>query len=220
MRRAIASLALCLALPWGMVCGQDKQRDAAPELGRLFFTAAEREQLERDRGRASDTPVVDTPESVSVSGLISRAGQPALPVINGRIVFPGENPSGLRISGRTDGRIAITRPDGPARLARPGQFVDLVTGETRELYDLPGRRDTRGTQGLERVPYTTGTAPKVDTAPLVKPAKAKRPRRHGGRHGSSSAANPPAHAPPAPPPSVAPPNAAAPTIPAPLPRQR
>jgi hypothetical protein len=140
-------------------------------------------------------------------------------VINGRIVFPGDNPSGLRISGRADGRVLITPPDGPTRLARPGQTVDLATGEVREMYDLPGRRDARGTEVPLHLPYITGTASKAETTPVVKAKKAKRPRRATTRRGAGTPPKPPPDTPAAAPPRVAPANAAAPAIPAPLPRK-
>jgi hypothetical protein len=219
MTRLTLTLLVCLLLPAGAARSQETARNTAPELGRLFFTAAEREQLENDRGRVPDKPDPDTPQSVSVNGLIARPGQSSLPVINGRIVFPGDNPSGLRISGRADGRVLITPPDGPTRLARPGQTVDLATGEVREMYDLPGRRDARGTEVPLHLPYTTGTASKAETTPVVKAKKAKRPRRATTRRGAGTPPKPPPDTPAAPPPRVAPANAAAPAIPAPLPRK-
>jgi hypothetical protein len=222
MKRLLdAAIGVCLvaALSPSCVFALDKVRDTAPELGRLFFTAAERDRLEQDRGRVPDRPNPDTPRSVSVSGLIARSGQPSLPVINGKVVFPGDNPSGLRIRGSADGRVAITPPDGPDRVAKPGQSVDLATGEIREKFELPGRRDARKAEIPLHTPYITGTVPKADTAPVPQAKKARRPRRGSARRGAAPPPKPAPDGPPPPAPKVAPASAPAPAIPAPLPRQ-
>ena len=216
-----ATIVVCLVVAMSplSVCAQDKIRNTAPELGRLFFTAAERERLEQDRGRVPDKPNPDTPQSVSVSGLIARSGQPSLPVINGKVIFPGDNPSGLRIRGSADGRVTITPPDGPGRVAKPGQSVDLATGEIREMFELPGRREARKAEIPLHTPYITGSMPKAEKAPVPQAKQARRPRRGSARRGATPPPKPAPDGPPPPPPKVAPPSAAAPAIPAPLPRQ-
>lgn len=222
MKRLLdATIVVCLAAAISPSCAfaQDKVRNTAPELGRLFFTAAERERLEQDRGRVPDKPNPDTPQSVSVSGLIARSGQPSLPVINGKVVFPGDNPSGLRIRGSADGRVTITPPDGPGRVAKPGQSVDLVTGEIREMFELPGQREARKAEIPLHTPYITGTLPKAGAAPVPHLKKAKRPKRGKAKRGAGPPPKPKPDSTPPPAPKVAPPSAAAPAIPAPLPRQ-
>ena len=228
MKRMVAALLSCVLLSCVLLScvllvstasGQERVPNAAPELGQLFFSRAEREVLERERGRAPpDKPMPDAPQLVKVDGLIMRPGQASLPVVNGRVVFPGDNPSGLRISGRSDGRVLIAPPEGPARLARPGQTVDLVTGDVREMYELPGRRQARRTEVPLPVPYTTGTAPKAEPATAVQVKKAQRPRRAAGKRGATPPPKRAGDTPPPVPQRVAPANAPAPAIPAPMPR--
>ena len=51
----------------------------APELGRLFFSATERADIERDRGKPSREPAtVEGPERVTVNGVITRRGGAAV----------------------------------------------------------------------------------------------------------------------------------------------
>ena len=222
MKRLFLALSTAVLGAGAAVTGasaQDGAGNTAPALGRLFFSAAERAKLEQDRGRLPDRPNPETPRSIGVTGLITRPGAPALPVINGKVVFPGDNPSGLRISGRADGRVLITPPDGPGRTAKPGQYLDLETGEIRERFELPGRRDARLPQPSLHTPYVTGTLQKVEAAPAPQVKKARRPRRGIARRSAAPPPRPPAEAPAPQAPRVAPPNAAAPAIPAPLPRQ-
>jgi len=223
MIRALVRLSIMLIIgqtvTGAAVLAQDKTRNTAPELGRLFFTAAERERLEQDRGRVPERPNPDTPRSVSVSGLIARSGLPTLPVINGKVVFPGDNPSGLRISGATDGRVMITPPEGAGRVAKPGQTVDLATGEVRELFELPGQREARKAEIPQQLPYTTGYVQKAEVTPVPRATKAKRPKRASARRGTAPPPKPVADTPRPQPQRVVPAGPAAPAIPAPLPRQ-
>lgn len=178
-----------LVLAW-LMCGSasaqapDGGNRAAPELGRLFFTAAERERLERERNlpQAATQPAGPAgPERVVISGLISRTGRPPLPVINGRILAPGEDLSGLRVSGQADGRVRISSANGPAILARPGQTVDLATGETWELFDLPGRRAAAKPETALPATYGSGIATRAAAPSKQGAVKSKRPRRSGSR---------------------------------------
>ena len=178
-----------LVLAW-LMCGPasaqvpDGGNRAAPELGRLFFSAAERERLERERNlplAAAQPAGPAAPERVVISGLISRTGRPPLPVINGRILAPGEDLSGLRVSGQADGRVRISRANGPAILARPGQTVDLATGETWELFDLPGRRATEKPEVALPVTFGSGYVPRAAAPAKQGVVKAKKPRRSGSR---------------------------------------
>lgn len=222
MKRLLETLiVMCLVSVTTPSCvlAQDRIRNTAPELGRLFFTAAERERLEQDRGRMPDKPNPDVPQSVSVNGLIARSGQPSLPVINGKVVFPGDNPSGLRIRGGADGRVTITPPDGPGRVAKPGQSVDLATGEIREMFELPGQREARKAEIPLHTPYITGTLPKAETTPVPHAKKPRRPKRGSSKRGAAPPPKPKPDSSPPPAPKVAPAGAAAPAIPAPLPRQ-
>lgn len=224
MIRKACYLAGAVALLCAFACpafAQERATAAAPELGRLFFSASEREQLERDRDRpAAVAAEIGAPEKLVISGLIARPNGPPLPVINGRVLAPGEDLSGLKITGLADGRVRITRSDGQSRLARPGQTVDLTTGEVGELYDLPGRRAAAAREVALPMPFGSGFAERAAAQPEVRTSKAKKPRRTGGRGKSAGGPKPatirkPAATPPVakPVPQIAP---AGPVLPPPI----
>ncbi|MBL8382416.1 MAG: hypothetical protein JNM90_05035 [Burkholderiales bacterium] len=197
---------------------------AAPELGRLFHSAAERAALEADRGRAgkaADEP--DRPQHVTIQGVLTRPGTGALAIVNGRVVGPGERVDGVTFRALTDGRVRITTADGRVHVARAGQTVDLTTGGTREAFEVPGgRADAPREAGLP-VPFVSGGQERPTLEKVVKRAPTKKARRGGGKRPRPGAVPPrkPAEpaAPRALPPAVAPGmGSAAPAIPPPVPR--
>jgi hypothetical protein len=216
-----AVLAVFSALP---ARAQTGAGHSAPELGRLFFSPAEREALEYERQHPSQAAgsAPEAPARIAVDGMISRPGRPAIPIVNGRVIAPGESLSGLRISGRADGSVSIATDGSSARLAKPGQTVDLTTGDITELYDLQGRRRANQLAPALPLPYTSGNGEKVEQATPTRVIKAKKPRRHAVRRSSASSKAPPL--PKTPPPAAQAPvptrGAPAPAIPAapPVPR--
>lgn len=212
-------LALLFSTAWASAFAQaqDSAGNAAPELGRLFFSPAERVQLEGERSRPRTARAPDGPARVTVNGLISRPGRPPLPVVNGRVLSPGDNLSGLKITGQPDGRVRIAAADGTVRLARPGQSVDLTTGETAELFDLPDRRRAAAREATLPVPFGSGSAEvRAEPPAKHKVVKGKRPRKaHAKRPKSAPTAPHKAKTAPTVVQPVAPPAAPAPGIPRP-----
>ena len=197
-----AAALLCVSA-WAALA-QERAKAAAPELGRLFFSASQREQLERDRDRpAAVAADIVAPERLIISGLIARPNGPPLAVINGRVLAPGEDLSGLKITGLADGRVRITGSDGQVRLARPGQTVDLTTGEVGEIYDLPGRRAAAAREVALPMPFGSGFVERAAAEPKTRAIKAKKPRRTGGRGKSTVGPKPAATPKPAPTPAMA-----------------
>lgn len=197
--RAGAAALLCLCA-WAAVA-QERAAAASPELGRLFFSASERERLERERDRPAVVAAdIVAPEKLVISGLIARPDGPPLPVINGRVLAAGEDLSGLKITGLADGRVRITRSDGQVRLARPGQIVDLTTGEIGEIYDLPGRRAAAAREVGLPMPFGSGFVERAAPEAKTRAIKAKKPRRTSGRGRAASGPKPAA----APKPTTAP----------------
>lgn len=194
-----AAFAALLLLWAGSASAQDRAVTAAPELGRLFFSAPERDQLERERNRQRPPPAAEIvgPQKVIISGLISGPGGTPIPVINGRVLTPGQDLSGLKITGLADGRVRITRSDGQSTLAKPGQTVDLTTGEVGEIYDLPGRRSAVTREAGLPVTFGSGFAERATPEAKVKATKAKRPRRASGRGKASGGPKPATPAKPA-----------------------
>ena len=197
--RCLASSAALLFLWVANAGAQDRATAAAPELGRLFFSVPERDQLERERNRERAAPIAEIvgPQKVIISGLISGPGGTQIPVINGRVLTPGQDLAGLKITGLADGRVRVTRSDGQSTLAKPGQTVDLTTGEVGEIYDLPGRRSAVTREVGLPVPFGSGFAERATAEAKVKAIKAKRPRRASGRGKASGGPKPVAPAKPA-----------------------
>lgn len=125
MKTALGLFLLIAALP----C-------AAQELGRLFFTPQQREQLDaRRKARVPDkpaAPVVASP-TTRLDGYVKRSGGPSTVFINGEPV-PEGSPDAPRIGSASDGRTPIGVGDGGARRAlKPGEVLDRGTGEVRDV---------------------------------------------------------------------------------------
>lgn len=132
---------------------------AAAEVGRLFFTPAERAALERARRQAPEVPTVEPeapkpitvvseplPEEVlpviTVDGYVKRSGGDSTVWVNGENSYDGGaatgpvNPRAARVHGQ---RIAIApgRTHAPV-LLKPGQSYDPHSATTADVYE---RRD-------------------------------------------------------------------------------
>ncbi len=94
------------------------------EIGRLFFTPAERAQLEAARARTSGraespaAPAGDTPPPVRYDGIVIRSDGKTTRWVDGAAEFDGAGPSGLKPGQiRSDGKVyepyQILRPLTP-----------------------------------------------------------------------------------------------------------
>ena len=123
LRTALGLLLLATALP-----------AAAQELGRLFFTPEQREQLDaRRKARVPDkpaaAPVVASP-TTRLDGYVKRSGGPSTVFINGEPVPEGSSEA-PRIG---ESRTSITVGEGGTRRAlKPGETLDRGTGEVRDV---------------------------------------------------------------------------------------
>jgi hypothetical protein len=218
---------LCVACAMGVAHAQPAttapapKADAQPELGRLFYSAAEREERERERAAPKareQAAAPDLPAQVRINGYIARTGRTSLPVVDGKVLEAGASLSGLRISGGRDGRVRVSTDGGPTHSARPGQTLEIASGETTEWYDQAGRRRAAAAAPALPLPYTSGNLPGAEPTQPKTAAKPRKPRRgHTRRHRAGDAATP--AQPPAIPtaPTVKPAAAPAPAIPAPAP---
>ena len=126
MNRAVLLLALLILAP-GMAC--------ADSLGRLFYTPAQRTQLDVARSQRNPINVPETPTeaapappALTYSGVVRRSDGKSTVWINNRAVRDGEALSGVAVLGRV-------RPDGGIRLnLLPNKgAVDLKVGQTLEV---------------------------------------------------------------------------------------
>lgn len=132
MKTALGLLLALMALP-----------AASQELGRLFFTPEQREQLDaRRKARVPDkpaaAPVVASP-TTRLDGYVKRSGGPSTVFINGEPVTEG-SAEAPRIG---ESRTAISVGEGGARRAlKPGETLDRGTGEVRDVIG-EGRIDVK-----------------------------------------------------------------------------
>jgi hypothetical protein len=164
----LVSFSLALVLAVG-------KASAAEQLGRLFFTPAQRAQLDLARsqkGRAAlpsdQEEAVPVPEVVTYGGIVRRNDGKTTVWINNRAVNDGKAADRLPVASRV-------RPDGSVNLQVPqsnrsvnlkvGQSVDIVSGTIAEPY--------------ARNPVAAKPAPKPaavrDNGPAAKPGSASPP---------------------------------------------
>ena len=135
MKRAVAFF-LCLTFA---------TTAAAAEVGRLFYTPAERAQLDIARMQkkapapsATQAPEVAIPEIVNYSGIVRRSDGKALLWINNRLAEEKEALGALKGSVRADGAVTLDVPQSGGRVdVKVGQSVDLQSGRVAEGHKVP-----------------------------------------------------------------------------------
>ena len=122
---------------------------SAAELGRLFFTAAERAQLDvaRTQKKAPPPPVAaqsveatPLPEIVNYGGIIRRSDGKSMLWINDRVAEEKEALSALSLKGavRPDGAVTLQVPQSGGIIeVKVGQSVDLQSGHVAEGHKVP-----------------------------------------------------------------------------------
>lgn len=136
---------------------------AAEPLGRLFFTPAQRAQLDvarEQKSRASlpyEQEAVPLPETITYSGMVRRNDGKSTVWLNNRAVNDRQPVDGVPVVGRVrpDGRIVLDTTQGGSNVElKVGQSVDIVSGTIEEPY---ARR---------------ATAPKIDSKSTTKSGQA------------------------------------------------
>jgi hypothetical protein len=126
-RRSIVLLAFCLPVNPGY---------AQDALGRLFFTAEQREALDaRRRARVPDKPAAPTVASPTtrLDGYVQRSGGRSTVFVNGEAVPEGSAEAPRVEPGRRDGRVPVTIGEGARVPLKPGEVVDRSSGEVRDV---------------------------------------------------------------------------------------
>jgi hypothetical protein len=139
MNRLLACLVMLLVVP----CGARSE-----PLGRLFYTPAQRTQLDTARAQRTASPLAETPAAetppappaLTFNGVVRRSDGKSTIWINNRAVGDGESLSGVAVVGRV-------RPDGAIRLnmlqskagvdLKVGQTLDVDSGSVAENYARP-----------------------------------------------------------------------------------
>jgi hypothetical protein len=134
MKRAFVCLA-CLAFATGA---------SAAEIGRLFFTPAERAQLDVARTQkktaaAAAAPAVEEetppPQVVTYGGLVRRSDGKSMLWLNDRLLDEKEALTGPALQGkvRPDGAVSLRTPQsGSSVEIKVGQSVELLSGKVAE----------------------------------------------------------------------------------------
>ena len=128
MRLRHAAVLLCI-LGWAASAH-------AAELGRLFFTPAQRATLDDARkqnirvemGNETEQPPAPVPQHISVMGLVQRSDGKSTVWLNNRVVTEQQEPRGgiVVTADKKDPRVKLTVPES-------GRSVDLKVGQTVEV---------------------------------------------------------------------------------------
>ena len=144
----LQSLIACGALAIA-ASGQAPAQTAKPaeSMGRLFFTPAQRAQLDVARSqkarsalaaeKAEETQATPTPQTITYEGAVRSSDGKTTVFINRRPLTEKESQSGAVVIGRVrpDGSISLQIPQsGRAVELKPGQSIELLSGTIEERY--------------------------------------------------------------------------------------
>lgn len=154
---------ICCALATAAAAAAAGPAPAAEELGRLFFTPAQRASLDVARSQRARTTLANerteqdaapVPQTITYGGLVRRSDGRTTVWINNQAVREREPAGGGAIVSRIrpDGSITLQAPQsGRSYDLKPGQSVELLSGTVEEGFS---RR----------------TAPRPESKPGAKPA--------------------------------------------------
>ena len=165
-------------------------------IGRLFFSPAERAQLDvaRLQRKAPTTAAPEAaeappaPEIVTYGGLVRRSDGRQMLWLNNRLVDENEALAGMSLKGKVkpDGAVTLQSQSGAMVDLKVGQSVELYSGrvaETRKLRPTPNRRLTPKRRPTREAAEARGRPPEKpagsgrETARRRKaPKRSRRPR--------------------------------------------
>ena len=170
-REEIVKRLLALVVLWPLI----GTVNGAEPLGRLFYTPAQRAQLDGVRARKHVAPSAAEPEQpapvpevLRYDGIVRSSDGRTTLWINNRAITGGKPTGELPVPGRArpDHRISLTLPQAGRDVELSvGQSVDVVSGSVHEVYARPGGADaepaTRSASGksAERAERAVRTAP-------------------------------------------------------------
>ena len=139
---------------------------AADAIGRIFFTPAQRAQLDLARTQkivATQTKDEPIPEFVTYSGIVRHSDGKATVWVNNKVMSDAELNSAQPLAGRIDrsGRILLQAPQGAGSLQlKVGQSAELLSGRVGEAYAMP-----RATPAAKAVPQAKPETANKTAAP-------------------------------------------------------
>lgn len=106
------------------------------ELGRLFFSPAERAALDAQRRTGAVAPQVPSPAPMRVDGYVVRSGAAPTVWVNGSTAGPGSATDEVRITpgAQGSGEVAVSRRhDRTSRRVKVGNTLDAASGQVQDL---------------------------------------------------------------------------------------
>ncbi len=176
----------------------------AQPIGRLFFTPAERDQLDiaRTQKRLPETPAAAAPEervstrTVTYSGIVRRSDGKATVWLNHRPADGKTALSDLELTGRIkpNGAVTLRVPETGASIdLRVGQRAELQTGRVSE--SRPGTPDQAAAKGdataKADAPAKSDASGKAENPGKPEPVPAKQPEKDATPRKSEAASAPP-----------------------------
>lgn len=159
---------------------------AADAIGRIFFTPAQRAQLDLARSQkivATQTKDEPIPEFVTYNGIVRRSDGKATVWVNNRAMSDAELGAAQPLTGRIDrnGRILLQAPQGAGSLQlQVGQSAELLSGRVDEAYAA-----TRAAPAAKSVQKAKPEAANKTAAP----AQTRQPAADSGNETPDSEAN-------------------------------
>ena len=156
---------------------------ASADLGRMFFTPAQRATLDHLRKQNIKTPAGSDKEQaapaqqyVSVDGVVRRSDGKSTVWLNNRAVS-GQRAGGLNVStSSNDNRVRLTVPESNRSIdLKVGQTLEIVSGTIEESYArrVRPKPEAKATLEAKATPGGVNTAPGVSK---VTPPAASQPR--------------------------------------------
>ena len=172
---------LATLFPVLLVLGTDA---CAAELGRLFYTPAQRTQLDTLRSQKNIAPPVPevkdapaVPDTVTYGGVVRRSDGRNTVWINNRAVNDGKPIDELSITSRvrSDHSVSLRLPQAASAVElKVGQSIDVTTGTVVEPYS---RRPDAPTAAPKRDPSPPAPARTAGAPRAVDEEDEERPRR-------------------------------------------
>jgi hypothetical protein len=116
-------------------------------LGRLFFTPAERSQLDQARthkhrspqSAAAEPVALPATQTITYSGIVRRSDGKSILWLNNRAAEEREALAGLPVDGRVgaDGAVTLQNASGGTVRLKVGQRAELQTGKVAEAHQAP-----------------------------------------------------------------------------------
>src|SRR5471030_1184404 len=115
----------------------------AAELGRMFFTPAQRATLDNARkqnirteiGSDNEQSATPLPQNISVNGVIRRSDGKNTIWLNNRVVSEPQKSGVNATLGRNDNRVRLSVPESGRNVdLKVGQTVEIVSGTVGESY--------------------------------------------------------------------------------------